>query len=295
MAQLYDGKYEFVEEIGKGGFGRVFKAEERITERHVAIKELHDKAERKQKYIIRELKTIAQFQRERVVAYFNHFHHEGKLFLVMEYCPNGNLKKYYKQKNIPGGAVNNVIKGVAKELYFIHSKNVIHRDIKPANLLVSESNMVKIADFGIANTLGGTPPYMSPEALQGDIRSMQDPRVDIYSLGVTMMELLTGKNPFYYLSADQILALHEKGDFPINDLPQWQQEVILKAIHKEPELRFQTMKEFAEAIRAKHAPFILNQDMLKAGEIAASAEKLLGHKKWIKAIGLLDHGENQYP
>lgn len=110
-----------------------------------------------------------------------------------------------------------------------------------------------------------------------------------------MMELLTGKNPFYYLSPDQILALHEKGDFPINNLPQWQQEVILKAIHKEPELRFQTMKEFAEAIRAKHAPFILNKDMLKAGEIAATAEKLLGRKKWIKAIGLLGHGEALYP
>ena len=295
MAKIYDNKYKFIEELGHGGFGRVFKAKERISNRFVAIKELKDADQKKQEHIIHELKTISKFQRERIVAYFTHFFEENRLFIVMEYCPNGNLREHLRVKNIPVQAVNNIIKAVAKEFHFIHSKGVIHRDIKPDNLLISDTNQVKIADFGIANKIGGTRAYMSPESLSYDRKYFNDPRADIYALGVTMLELLTGKNPFIYRSKDQILKLHEKGEFSIHKLPEWQQEIILKAIHKEPELRFQSMNKFADAISAKHTPFVLNAEILKAGEIAVRAESLLGKKKWIKAIGLLEHGEQKYP
>lgn len=295
LKDLYDEKYQFIRELGQGGFGQVFLAEEKISERRVAIKELKDASPDKQQDIIREIQTISQFNRHHIVSYYHHFQQDGKLFLVMEYCPGGDLLQAQQQHHYQWQELIGFMKAVAYEMHEVHKKGIVHRDIKPNNLLLTGQGIVKITDFGIANTLGGTPPYMSPEALQGDLKTKTDRRVDIYALGVTMMELLTGRNPFKFRTGEQIIAIHDEGNFPIKNLPDWQQEVILKAIRKEPELRFQTMLEFAEALEAKHVPLVLNKEMVKAGNIAQEAENLLGRKKWRKAIGLLDHAENQYP
>jgi len=182
---------------------------------------------------------------------------------------------------------------LTQTMQFVHEKKIIHHDIKPGNILFTEDRNIKISDFGVANTGGGTNGYMSPEASNWDSDSVKDERVDIYALGVTLLELLTGKNPFAYKSDDEILAMHDKKDFGITHLPNWQQEIILKAIAKIPEQRFQNMKEFNEALRAKYVPIVFDKEVLRAGTIAVKAGLLLKRKKWGKAINLLDYAEEQ--
>jgi tetratricopeptide (TPR) repeat protein len=109
------------------------------------------------------------------------------------------------------------------------------------------------------------------------------------------MEMLAGVNPFFYQSPEQILALHDKSDFLIKTLPHWQQEIILKAINKVPELRFQSMGDFAAAIKAKHVPMIWNRDIIRAGKIAEKVEKSLSTKKWVRAGSLLEFAAEKYP
>ena len=172
-------------------------------------------------------------------------------------------------------------------------KKIIHHDIKPDNILFTEDRVIKISDFGIANTGGGTRAYMSPEALSWETVAVQDERVDIYALGVTLLELLTGKNPFFGKSAEEILEMHDRKDFGITRLPHWQQEIILKAISKIPEQRFQSMKEFNEAVQAKYAPIVFDKEVIKAGDLAAKADHLLKLKKWSRAYSLLDYAEKE--
>ncbi|MBS3915221.1 MAG: protein kinase [Bacteroidetes bacterium] len=293
--QLFDNKYEFVKELGRGGFGKVFLAKENISNRYVAIKELLNKDEENQQDIIREIQTVARFNHPNIVTYHHHFVQEEQLFLVMEYCSSGSLRDILKEKKTDVSKVLQWIQCLTGALQFVHEKGIIHHDIKPENILFTDNEVIKISDFGIANTGGGTRAYMSPDALFWERQSVKDARVDIYALGVTLLELLTGKNPFSFLSREQIIQLHDKIDFPINQLPNWQQEIILKAINKTPELRFQSMNEFAEAIKAKAVPIIFMKDNIKAGDLAEKAEKALRTKKWLKVGSYLDYAERNFP
>ena len=213
----------------------------------------------------------------------------------MEYCAGGNLREKIKSKSISSSEVFDWMETLTTCLNLVHKKNIIHHDIKPDNILFGENDKIKISDFGIANTGGGTRAYMSPEALSWDTTSKNDPRVDIYALGVTLMEALTGRNPFFLLSNEQIDELHLKADFPIKTLPNWQQDIILKAINKVPELRFQYMIEFEEAISAKAVKVIFKKESLKAAELAAYAEKILSTKKWRNAAKYLEIAYKKYP
>ena len=193
---IYDNKYHYQKDLGRGGFGRVFLAKEDVSGKPVAIKELNSGQGIAQDSIIREIKAISAFYRPHIVAYHTNFSQNGKLYLVMEYCAQGDLWKAYKAEKLSGQEVLSSLKSVADEMAYLHDQGIIHRDIKPQNLLLSDDRKVKITDFGIANTLGGTMAYLSPEAFSENRDTRNDPRVDIYALGVTMMELLTGFNPF---------------------------------------------------------------------------------------------------
>lgn len=295
MAVLFDNKYQFEKELGKGGFGRVFLAKEKVSNRLVAIKQLNNKDKKEQENIIHEIQVVAKFNHPNIVTYHHHFSQDELLYLVMEYCSGGSLQNKLDAKNVD--AVNALVwvQTLTETFEFVHNKGIIHHDIKPLNILFAENGTIKISDFGVANTGAGTKAFMSPEALDWDRKTITDARVDIYALGVTLMMLLSGNNPFYYLSKEEIIALHDKGDFPIKNLPNWQQEIILKSINKVPELRFQTMKDFSEGIKAKHVPLLLNKDIITAGEFAEKAEKLLSTKKWSRAGTLLEFAEGRYP
>ena len=292
---LYDNRYEYIKDLGEGGFGKVFLAKEKVSNRLVAIKQLKNTDKLKQEDIIHEIEIVSKFENPNIVSYYHHFSQDEQLFLVMEYCSGGSLREKMKGNNLVVTEIFKWIKILAECLRVVHKKGIIHHDIKPDNILFSVNGTIKISDFGIANTGGGTRAYMSPEALNWDSRAKSDPRVDIYAIGVTLMELLTGKNPFLFLSKEQILELHQKADFPINHLPNWQQEIILKAINKTPELRFQYMVELEEAINAKAVPVIFKKEILKAAELVEYAEKALRTKKWRNAAKYLEHANNTYP
>ena len=295
MSQLFNNIYRFERELGKGGFGTVFLAREDVSHRQVAIKQLNSQDADRQRAIIHEMQMVSRFNHPNIITYHHHFSENGLLFLVMEFCAGGSVRDAITRRKISATEALNWIQTLAEALDFVHGKKIIHHDIKPDNILFTENGAIKLSDFGIANTGGGTLAYMSPEALAWDERSVDDPRVDIYALGVTLMELLTGQNPFRFKSPEDLQAMHVKGDFPIKSLPGWQQEIILKAINKVPELRFQSMGDFAAAIKSKHVPLLLDKDAIRAGQAAERAERSLSTKKWTRAGSLLEFAAQKYP
>jgi len=281
--------------LGKAGFGTVFLVREDVSDRLVAIKRLNNQDANQQDVIIHEVRMVSGFNHPNIVTYHHNYSEDGLLFLVMEYCAGGSVRDAINSRKVSASEALTWIQTLAETLDFVHGRKIIHHDIKPDNILVTETGTLKIADFGIANMGGGTRAYMSPEALAWDENSVLDARVDIYALGVTLMELLTGQNPFFYKSPEEVQAMHDKGDFPIKSLPGWQQEIILKAINKVPELRFQSMSDFAAAIRSKHVPLLLDTDAIRAGQVAERAERSLSTKKWVRAGSLLEFAAEKYP
>jgi serine/threonine protein kinase len=292
--QVYDNKYTFIKDLGRGGFGKVFLAKEKVSNRLVAIKQLLNKNKSEQEDIIHEIETISKFDNPNIVTYYHHFWEDEVLYLVMEYCPGGSLRDKLAANSITTSQTIEWIQTLASCLRIIHKKGIIHHDIKPDNIVFSQNGTIKIADFGVANKNIGTRAYMSPEAFSWDVDSTNDPRIDIYALGVTLMELLSKQNPFFGLSREEIIEKHQSADFPIQQLPNWQQEIILKAINKTPELRFQFMIELEEALKAKSVPIIFNKDNLKAAELIALADKALKTNKWRNALKFLELAHKQY-
>ena len=291
MPELFDNKYHFVKDLGSGGFGKVFLAKEERSENFVAIKQLKNEDKEKQDDIIYEMQMVSKFNHPNIVLYKHHFVQEDLLYIVMEYCPLGSLRDLMRKEKITSTFVWKWMSELTETLQLVHEKEIIHHDIKPDNILFTENRTIKITDFGVANTGAGTRPYMSPEALGWETGAVKDARVDIYALGVTLLELLTKRNPFIGKTAEEIIELHDLKDFGITGLPNWQQEIILKAIAKIPEQRFQRMKDFNEAIQAQSVPIIFDKEVIQAGDLAEKAERLLQKKKWQSAYSVLEYAE----
>lgn len=291
MTNLYDNKYRLIKDIGQGGFGKVFLAKEEFSGQQVAIKQLYNTDKKRQGNIIHEMQMVSRFNHPNIVNYKHHFVEDDLLYIVMEYCALGDLRKLMSDRKLVSTFVWKWMKQLTDTLQHVHKKGIVHHDIKPANILFTDNRELKITDFGVANSAGGTKAYLSPEALIGDADQGHDTREDIYALGVTLLELLTGTNPFIGKTSDEIFELHERKEFGIEKLPAWQQEIILKAIAAIPELRFQTMFEFGEAIESHAVPLIFDKEAIKAGEIATKADMLMKKKKWISAFSLLDYAE----
>lgn len=292
---LFDKKYSYVKELGAGGFGKVFLAKERVSNRLVAIKQLLNTNKIEQEDIIHEIEIVSKFENQNIVTYYHHFWEDDKLFLVMEYCSGGSLRDKMNSGKISISDALLWIQTLTTCLRTVHKKGIVHHDIKPDNILFSQNGTIKISDFGVANKDIGTRAYMSPEAFNWNVDTKQDPKIDIYALGVTLMEILTGKNPFFSITREEIIEKHQKADFPIQNLPNWQQEIILKAINKVPELRFQFMIEFEEAIKAKAVPIQFKKEILKAAELVELAEKALKTNKWRSAEKYLELANKNYP
>ena len=291
MPELFDNKYRYVKLLGSGGFGKVFLAKEERSENLVAIKQLKNTDKTKQHAIIYEMQMVSRFNHPHIVLYKHHFVQQDLLYIVMEYCPLGSLRDLMSKEKITSTFVWKWMRELTETLQLVHDKEIIHHDIKPDNILFTENRTIKITDFGVANTGAGTRPYMCPEALKWDKGSVKDARVDIYALGVTLLELLTKQNPFIGKSTEEILELHDLKEFGITGLPNWQQEIILKAIAKIPEQRFQSMKDFNEAIQAQAVPLLFDKEVIQAGDLAEKADALLQKKKWLSAYAILDYAE----
>jgi len=295
--QLLDGKYKVVRELGEGGFGRVLLAEDIvIPNRLVAVKVLRDQDPERQEILLDEMTFLANLQNPSIVTFHHHFQNNGRLHLVMEYCAGGSMrKKIHRGNSLDPNLVFQWGIHLADVFVFVHDKNVVHHDIKPDNLLFSQEGHLKVGDFGVANRNIGTLPYMAPELFTENDVENQDKRIDIYALGITLLELIQGRNPLSGLAPNELLLAKLRGDFIPSDLPRWVQEILLKATHATPELRFQTMTEFREALTSKTAPLVIDRQRMDAHRQAIAVEKLIGAKKWIRAEKIIRYALEKCP
>jgi len=297
--RLLDGKYEVIRGLGEGAFGRVLLAKDIVIQDHfIAIKVLKDQDPERQQALIDEMTLLANLQNPSIVTFHHHFKDKdnGRLHLVMEYCADGSLrKKIQRGKGLEPNLVFQWGIQLADVLDFVHNNGIVHHDIKPDNILFTSNEHLKVGDFGVANKNIGTLPYMAPELFTEDNVSIHDRRIDIYALGITLLELACGNNPLFGLSPNELLLRKLRGDFIPSELPRWVQEILLKATHSTPELRFQTMMEFREAMTSKTVPLIIDSKRVEAHKLSIASEKLIAKKKWIKAEKLITAALERYP
>jgi len=271
-------RYRILHKIGEGGMGTVYLAEHIIIEKRVALKILSEDFARKADLVqrfIQEAKAASRIGHENIVDITDFGETpSGSVFIAMEFLEGSDLANVIrKQGAVPFERARYIVSQICRALAAAHAKGIIHRDIKPENVYLIEregrGDFVKILDFGIAkvNSLDdgaarltrtgmifGTPEYMSPEQARGD---RPDHRVDIYAVGCILYELLTGDVPFH---ADTFMGVLTKHMFeqpqppsvraPDRHIPPEVEAVVLRAISKDRDQRFQTMKEFALALAA---------------------------------------------
>lgn len=297
LGDILNDSYRVTSYLGHGAFGDVFLAENTLVRNHkVAVKVLPRADDHTQDMLVREMELLANARHPHVVTFHGHFHHDHQLCLVMEYCSGGSLHDKLQEKgHFP--IVDVTAWGIAlcDTLAFVHGRQIVHHDIKPVNILFADDGSIKIGDFGVANINIGTVIYLPPEMILRERVDPLDPRVDIYSLGITLLELLTGDHPFIDLSAEEALQLRIEQDFVPVTIERWMQEVLLKATHPTPEMRFQTAVDFSEALQSMHVPFVLNSSRVKADALARRAENALKRKKWKTARTACEHALKSDP
>ena len=259
------GDYEIVSVLGAGGMGKVFKVRNVISDRVEAMKVLLPDLEHEPELadrFMREIKVQASLQHPNIAALHTALRVENQLLMIMELVEGVTLDQRLQQGPIPLREAVDYISQVLGALGYAHEHGVIHRDIKPANMMLMANGVVKLMDFGIAKaaadrklTMTGTTMgslyYMSPEQIKG--MPTVDPRSDLYSVGVSLYEMVTGKKPFDGDSQFAIMAAHlEKVPVPPitldTRLPQMLNDVILMSIVKDPDQRFQSAQAFAAAL-----------------------------------------------
>ncbi len=261
--------YHIIEQLGEGGMATVYKAFDTHLERPVAIKVIRQEAFSQEIFSMvlarfeREAKALAQLSHPYIVKVYDYGEYEGSPFLVMEYIPGGTLK------NRTGKAISwreavRLLLPVAGALKYAHDEKIIHRDIKPGNILITSRGEPILSDFGIAKILEntalttltgtgvgiGTPEYMAPEQGKG---GEVDGRADVYSLGVVLYELVTGRRPYIADTPLAVLLKHMNDPLPrprefVPDLPDAVEQVLFKALAKQPQDRYSDMGAFAQAL-----------------------------------------------
>lgn len=258
--QVINGRYEIIKLIGEGGMANVYLAFDPILKRNVAVKILRGDLSNDEKFVKRfkrEAISASSLAHPNIVEIYDVGEENGNYFIVMEYVDGVTLKTLIKKrgKMILAEALD-ITKQVASGLECAHASYIIHRDIKPQNIMVLDDGLVKITDFGIAvasnsesltqtNSVMGSVHYLPPEQANGTGSTI---RSDIYSLGIMMFEMLTGKVPFKGETAVEIAIKQLKEPLPSlsmyrDDIPQSVENIILKACAKNPENRYANVTE----------------------------------------------------
>ena len=244
-------QFEILECLGRGGMGIVYKARQKALDRLVAIKvlagERHDDPQFEARFS-REARTLAKLSHPNIVTVHDFGESDGMFYLVMEFVDGVNLRDVLRDGRMEPAQALAIVPSICEALQFAHEHGVVHRDIKPENILMDRDGRVKIADFGIATLVGaaaehsGTPPYMAPEQEAAD--GAVDHRADIYALGVVFYEMLTGERPEQDPSRpSQRVEIDVRLD-----------EIVLRALEKEPEQRYQTAGEFRTVLETMATP-----------------------------------------
>ncbi|BAP85573.1 protein kinase [Paucilactobacillus hokkaidonensis JCM 18461] len=318
-----NGRYRIKRSLGEGGMANVYLAHDLILDRDVSVKllrlDLRDDPNTKRRFQ-REAMAATQLNDDHIVGVYDVGEDNGLQYLVMEYVAGTDLKTYInKHFPIPFQQIIDIMEQILSAVQEAHLHGIIHRDLKPQNVLINEQQQVKITDFGIAvavsqnaltqtNTVMGSVHYLSPEQARGSMATKQS---DIYSLGIILYELLTGKVPFEGETAVSIALKHFRDEMPsVREfdprIPQALENVVLKATAKQPKERYSSAEAMAldlktslSASRAKESKFIPQQidqgetKVLDAKGIEAASKKESSqekqpvpakkkkHKKWL--------------
>ncbi len=255
--------YEIIKEINRGPVATVYLARQLALERFVFLKVLnqniHDQPDLLERFK-REAKICARLNHPNIVNIYEFGDADGAFFLIFEYVQGQTLKAFIKQHHpLPVPVVNYILYQVAGGLYYAHQHGVLHRDIKPANIMIGDDGQIKITDFGLATSNDlpgvtmqhmavGTPAYMSPEQATG---KPLDVRSDIFSLGITLYEMLTGQNPFLGENVvDSLNNVLTRQPEPVHalrpDCPPWLDKLVNRMLVKKPEDRLPSLLQLLE-------------------------------------------------
>jgi eukaryotic-like serine/threonine-protein kinase len=256
---LFDGRYRIVRKIGAGGMANVYLAEDQELGRRVAIKILNDRHANDDQFVERfrrEAKNAAALSHPNIVSIYDRGEAEGTYYIAMEFLDGRSLKELIVGRGpAPVNVAVEYARQILSALRFAHRHGIVHRDIKPHNVLVDGEGRVKVTDFGIARagasqmteagSIVGTAQYLSPEQARG---GNVDQRSDLYSLGVVLYELLTGESPFDGDTPVEIAMKHlsqvpEPPSTHRPDLPRALDQVVMRALAKNPEDRYQSAEE----------------------------------------------------
>jgi len=268
VGELIAERYELEELVGTGGMSSVYRAHDRLLERHVAIKVLHEQFTADSDYVERfrrEARAVAQLSHPNIVTVIDRGEHDDRQFIVFEYVDGENLKALVEREGpLPECDAIELALQVARALGFAHEQGLVHRDVKPQNVLLNDGGQAKVTDFGIARSLEvsgnltqsgtvmGTSDYIAPEQARG---SKVDAQSDVYSLGTVLYELLTGEVPFQGDNFVAVAMQHINQPPPSvrerrPELSPCVDEVVQRAMAKEPRDRFGSMEELCAALNA---------------------------------------------
>ena len=265
--KVLGGRYEIINKIGNGGMATVYRATDLVLKRYVAVKILRDEFTTDEEFIRRfetEAQSAARLTHPNIVSIYDVGVDNGVYYIVMELIQGKTLKEIVVEERgpLPWKWSVNVAIQIASALEMAHKNNIIHRDIKPHNIIITEDGIAKVTDFGIAKAVSnstitafgttiGSVHYFSPEHARG---GYTDAKSDLYSLGVVMYEMVTGKVPFDADTPVSVALKHMQEDPvpPIEEnknLPEAVNKIILKALKKDPMLRYQTATEMLQDLR----------------------------------------------
>ena len=324
------GRYRVIEQLGRGGMAIVFKGYHAELDRYVAIKVLQSflvEGEDFRTRFSREAKTVASLRHPNIVQVYDYDVQEDLPFMVMEFIDGKTLKARLSELQatndvLPMAETLAVFRQIADALHYAHGKGLYHRDVKPANVLIDTEDQVYLTDFGIARIVSdtaftasgaflGTPSYIAPEQAMGEPITRA---CDIYSLGVVLYELVTGKVPFDADTPLAVIQQHISAPLPMpsslrSDIPDELERVILRALSKEPEDRHSSAADMLKVVEKAIEPALQDQApraepaeaapveedkeaSLQAGTLASDEERTLAPqriwaKRFIPAIAII--------
>ncbi|RKQ37436.1 Stk1 family PASTA domain-containing Ser/Thr kinase [Oceanobacillus halophilus] len=273
---LLNERYKIKTKIGSGGMADVFLARDVILERDVAVKALRMEYANDQEFIARfdrEAQSATSLSHPNIVSIYDVGEEDHLLYMVMEYIDGMTLKEYIQSYGPLGVQESlDIIKQITSAIAHAHANELVHRDIKPQNILINNFGQVKVTDFGIAialsataltqtNSILGSVHYLSPEQARG---GMATKKSDIYSLGIVLFEMLTGRLPFSGQSPVSIALKHLQSETPSvrrfnQDIPQSVENIVLKATAKDPFHRYETIYDLEDAIETALHPDKINE------------------------------------
>lgn len=264
IGAMLGGRYEILKRIGSGGMADVYRSKDHKLNRNVAVKVLKSEYVEDEKFLKKfqvEAQAIANLAHPNIVNIYDVGAEDGVNYIVMELAEGVTLKECIKRLgHLPPKEAVDISIQIASAISHAHKHHTIHRDIKPQNILVSEDGTIKVTDFGIAkaansntvtSTAIGSVHYISPEQAKG---RFCDEKSDIYSLGITMYEMVTGKVPFDHENGVTIALMHLQNEIEppsdfVEGIPDSLEKIILKCTMKKPEERYQTADELIEDLK----------------------------------------------